>query len=436
VTRRQHTLLLLLVVAAIAARLVYAYWVHAPGQTVVSDMGAYHQQARHLLAGTLGPSDTFFPMGYPALIAAAYHLSPAGLRVMAAVQACAGGLTCLLAFLVARRFDLTFKGGLAAAATVAVYPPFIFYGSLLLTESISPLLVTLTIYLLLRTIETPRWWWAAALGLTFATASVVRTNILPFAPVIALCLVIGVGGWRRATAPASVALVAALPLLLVTSSLNSSLVGRWSGPSTNGGLNFFMMQAEVAQIQYYDSPIRPIRNVLKYKGVFEAPTPFYDEPYFYREGLRLVRAAPWRAVMRAVDGLRETAGLGQQTFWPPLDWRMPPGWRRDGYLALRTALDFTARAFLLLLLPPVLVIARLAVRRTLFEPRNVAWLATAGAVAVMLLTSVLFLADPRMHVPYDPLLLVATVAAGRLAFRLVTSPTTMGPYADPHCPGR
>jgi hypothetical protein len=53
--------------------------------------------------------------------------------------------------------------------------------------------------------------------------------------------------------------VAALPLLVLACTLNSSLTGRWSGLSTNGGLNFFMMQAEVASVWYFDMGIGPIR---------------------------------------------------------------------------------------------------------------------------------------------------------------------------------
>jgi hypothetical protein len=53
----------------------------------------------------------------------------------------------------------------------------------------------------------------------------------------------------------------------------------------------------------------------------------------------------------------------------------------------------------------------LAGRGALFDREHVIWLTVAGAFVTMLLTSLLFLADPRMHIPYDGLLIVASVAA-------------------------
>jgi 4-amino-4-deoxy-L-arabinose transferase-like glycosyltransferase len=376
-------------------------------------MAAYVNQGRHLREGTLGPPDTFFPMGYPALIAAAYAFSSHPLRLVALVQALAGGLTCLFGYLVARRASLSPAWSLGAASLVALYPPFVFYGSMLLTESVSPLLFTLVVWLMLRAIDTRRWQWAATLGVTFSAASLVRTNFLPFAPVIAVCMWVGANGqWKTAVRQLAAAVAAALPLLIWASAVNSSLTGRWSGPSTNGGVNFFMMQAEVALVGYYDGGIGPTRNMLKYKGRFEAAAPLYDEPYYYREGMRLISADPWRALARAGDGVRESLGLGLQTFWPAsrvLNSRVSPS---VVYAVLRKALDLTARAFVFtLVLPPLAVILVLAARRTLFDPPNVIWLTVAGVFATMLFTSLLFLADPRMHVPYDALLIVASVAA-------------------------
>ena len=230
-------------------------------------MEVYQRQARHLRQGPLGPDDTFFPMGYPAMV--------------------------------------------AGAAVVAIYPPFIHYGSLLLTEGIAPFLFTLMVWLMVRAADTGRWWWAAALGITFSAASLVRTNFLPFAAVIVLCIWAGLNRqWRIAAKQLAMVMLTAVPLLVVACWLNSSLIGRWTGPSTNGGLNFFMMQAEVAMVQSYDLHVGPIRNMMKYRGAYEAEMPFFEEPYYYREGMRLVRADPWRAAVRTADSLQESVGLG------------------------------------------------------------------------------------------------------------------------------
>ncbi len=422
-TRQHIVLLLILVSSATAARMAYGYWVHSPGESVYSDMAVYYRQALHLRDGTLGPEDTFNPMGYPALIAAASAVSTHPLRLVALAQALAGGLTSLLAYLLARRTSLSPAWSLLAATLVALYPPFVFYGSVLLTESVSPFIFMLMVWLMLRAIDTPRWQWATALGMTFSAAALVRPNILPFALVIALCVWIGVNRqWKIAIVQLGVTVVAALPLIVLACTINSSLTGRWSGLSTNGGLNFFMMQAEVASVWYYDMGIKPVRNMLKYQGTYAAAEPFYEERYYYREGMRLLRGDPLRALGRTGDGIRESLGLGMQTFWPasPVSRaRISPS---AVYDMLCVGLRLSARAFLfVLVLPPLLAVGFLAARGALFDREHVVWLTVAGAFVTMLLTSLLFLADPRMHVPYDGLLIVASLAAIRSALGFLAS---------------
>jgi hypothetical protein len=417
--RRPSTVVVLaLVAAATAGRLAYAYWVHAPGQSVYTDMAVYHRQALHLLAGVLSPEDTLFPMGYPALVAAAYAVSERGLRVMTGIQALAGGLTCLLAYLVARRFYLSEGWALAALVAVALYPPFIHYGSLLLTEAVSPLFFTLTIWLMLEALDRPTWWRVVALGVSFAVAVVIRPNLLPVAPVIAVCVWVGLGRQVRPSLRfLTVFSLAALPLLVIVSVTNSTLTRRFSGLSTNGGLNFFMMQAEVARVQFFDRGIGPVRNVIKYHGVFNSPVPLYEEPYFYREGLRLIRESPGRALVRAGDNLREATGLGAQAFWPLANASSDRDWKHARlYPAGTLVLRWCSRGFLfVLVLPPLAVILTLTARRVLFQPDQVAWIAVAGSLVTMLVTSLVFLADPRMHVPFDALLMVASLAAAKRA---------------------
>ncbi len=423
-TRLHLVLLLVLVSSATAGRMAYAYWIHSPAESVYSDMAAYYRQALHLSNGSLGPGDTFFPMGYPALIAAADAVSSHPLRLIALVQALAGGLTCLLAYLLARRAALSPPWSLLGAFITALYPPFVFYGSLLLTESVAPFLVMLTVWLMLRAVDSSRWRWAAALGVTFSAASLVRTNFLPFAVVIAVCVWVGLHRqWRLSAAPLAVTAMAALPLLAVASAVNSSLVGRFVGPGTNGGFNFFMMQAEVASARHDGWVVAPVRNVLKYQGRYESDAPFYYEPYFYREGMRLLRADPVRALLRACDGIRESLGVGLQTYWPasqgPRDRRpFPPAFQ-----VMRVALIVSARAFpIVLVLPPLVAIALLVARGTLFGRAQLIWLTVAGVFVMMLVTSLVFLADPRMHVPYDGLLIVASVAAAHWAWSALRGP--------------
>src|SRR6185436_941518 len=111
--------------------------------------------------------------------------------------------------------------------------------------------------------------------------------------------------WRAAINWSARALVAAMPLLALVVSLNSQLAGRVVGLSTNGGLNFFLMQADYQGVSAYDVWFSPILNHNRYRGMFESNVPLYEEDYYYREGMRAVRADPMKALRRVPDHLRE-----------------------------------------------------------------------------------------------------------------------------------
>jgi hypothetical protein len=58
----------------------------------------------------------------------------------------------------------------------------------------------------------------------------------------------------------------------------------------------------------------------------------------------------------------------------------------------------------------------LVLRGEWLQPVNAGWTLVAGSIVTLSFTFLVFLADPRVHVPFDALFIVATLAAvNRLA---------------------
>jgi 4-amino-4-deoxy-L-arabinose transferase-like glycosyltransferase len=397
-----------IVTVATALRFAMLLWVHAPSDSVYSDMASYHWQAQRILADELSPHDTLRPIGYAAFLAAVYALSHRSLLAVGVIQALLGSLTCALTYPLARRFQLPRGWALLACAVIAFYPPFIFYGTYFLTEAISPLLMTALVVATLWSFERPSWTATAVVGLLFAIGSIVRPNTVPLFPFLCAAAWIAADRrWRAAGIWSARVLVAAIPLLAFIVSLNSQLTGRLVGLSTNGGLNFFLMETDYEGVRYYDGSFSPIRNHNRYRVPFEAEAPFYEEDYYYREGIRAVRADPMRALRRLPDHLREGWGLGQQAYWPS----RPRGRDRLPRLDWRILQTCSKSFFVLFVALPTVTLVGMTLSGELWQRVNAGWLLVAGALLTLTLTFLVFLADPRMHVPFDALFVVATLAA-------------------------
>lgn len=407
-TVRANMALVAVLVVATIVRFAVLVWFHKPSDSVYSDMGSYHAQALRILADELSPHDTIRPIGYPAFLAAIYAVSHRSLKAVAIVQAMLGVLTCALTYLLARRFQLPPRWALVACAVIAVYPPFVFYGTYLLTEAIAPLLITAMIVAALWSFERRSWTTAAVVGILFAIASIVRPNTVPIFPFLCGAAWIAAGRSFGAAAVWSVrVLVAAIPLLAFVVSLNSQLTGRLVGLSTNGGLNFFLMQTDYQGVDAFEWSFSPILNHGRYRVMFKSPVPFYEEDYFYREGIRAIRADPMKALWRVPDHLRESWGLGRQAYWPA---RVR---NRDGTTRLEwRILQPCAKAFLPLFVAlPTLTLVAMTYRGELWRPETAGWVIVLGALVTLTVTDLVFLADPRMHVPFDGLFVTATLAA-------------------------
>jgi hypothetical protein len=381
----------LVTIVAIVPRVWFAVDQHPPGLFIGADMAMYAERAEHLRKDALGPADTMTPPGFPLLLALLQVVSPRGWAdLLAWAHALLGAATCGLVYLIGRRVSASPAVALAASLVAALYVPLIFYGGFVLSETLFAFAVTLSAWLVLRAADVPSWRRCAAAGLCMGAAAVVHAN---FAAGLALLFVFD----RRIAV--RVALCALLPIALACA-FASHLVGHLVGISTNGGVNFFLAHSDWRSACFPASDaiqcIVPRPNALREGPVYVSPGEAWNDHAFYMLGLKSIVSHPLRLL---VDGRNVTSGLGLTS----LDYY--PGW-----MAHPTLLHAFSRSFFwVALLPAAIRAAMLARRGALLESkaRFWLWLLVGQAIAILYL----YLGDPRIRVPFDPLCLVLAADA-------------------------
>lgn len=391
--------------------------VHSPGESLYSDMGNYDAVAEHIRHGRMSAADSFYPIGYPGFLAVIYALTDRNFMFVGVVQAVLGAATCWLVAVLTLRLTASRGASLVASAATALYPPLVYYGAMLLTESIAPFWFTLSVWLLLRAIDAPTHPRTAAAGITLAVATLIRPNVLVLYPFIVIVMMHAQHPRRAIGARAAAQLIGyAAPLLLGAAAINSALMGRISGLSTNSGVNFFLLQADVARLTYGTDWISPVRNA-PFSEVVSSPVPFSNERYFYREGVTAFLRRPDK-MRHIADNLSEGFGLGFQGYWPANQFFDFDDRKTD--VVLRRVLRWCSRAFFWLVILPIALETFLqALDGRLREPTQASTLLALSIIIGLVITSVIFLADPRIHVPFDAALIAfVTAAAMRVRLRL------------------
>ncbi|HEY8038169.1 MAG TPA: hypothetical protein VIF15_00170 [Polyangiaceae bacterium] len=381
-------------------RLWFVLSEHPPGLYVAADMAIYVERAGHWRAGSLSAVDTTTPPGWPALLALAQALAPSSWATLVAwAHALLGAATCALVHRVAWRLGRSEAIALAASMATALYLPLVVYEGLLLSETTSAFLVVLGAWLVLRASEQPAWRRCAAAGAALGAATLVHANLALALPL--LFLFDRRIAWR-------VAAVALVPVV-AASALASHLVGHPCGVATNGGVNFFLAHSDFAAVRFPAGDpvegIAPRPNMLRGGDVYVATVHAWDEGAFYALGLRELAHPPWRLLLD-LRNVKDGLGLGALAYWP-------------GWMAHQTLLRAFSRAYFWLALLPAAAHALVLARRRAFvwrSARGWLWLAVLQAVAALYL----FLGDPRIRVPFDPLVLAlageAWIAAVRRVF--------------------
>jgi tetratricopeptide (TPR) repeat protein len=211
------------------------------------DSSDYIQDAQVTLGQVPAVTPYYHSPFYGWFLATIFKLFGDQLLMVRLAQILVNGLSCILIYLLGCRL-FTKKEARVAAFIWAFYGPLIFYSSEVLNVTVVLFSYLLTFYLVIRAFDEPsttRW---ALAGIITGLAALTRPDILPFAAIVILALVIKVRHQEKALKPAflkrallSVAIFAlslSLPLLLV-GARNSKVSGEFAPLPANGGLNFY-----------------------------------------------------------------------------------------------------------------------------------------------------------------------------------------------------
>jgi 4-amino-4-deoxy-L-arabinose transferase-like glycosyltransferase len=212
----------------------------------VADGVYYDTIARRLADGQgyswLWPDGTVtaaahYPVGYPAMVAAAYRLFGAepGWAMVESTLLGAAGAAAIFAF-AARRASR--RAAIAAGLAFALHPALVSYTPALMTEGITASLLAIVLYLARRATEARSFGWAALLGLGVAAATYVRPQNILLAPLLPLAMTFVSGATLRRIAAVALLATAAAGLAIVPWTLrNCDAMGRCALVSVNGGWN-------------------------------------------------------------------------------------------------------------------------------------------------------------------------------------------------------
>lgn len=224
------------VVVGVALVLRFAFLALYPEPGRAGDSWEYLHRTRLLVSGRADLwTDTRWhawqtwirPPGYYLFLA--WVLGPFGgtPRTVAAVQAGLSGLTAGFVYLLARPL-FGRRAALAAGLLAAFYPEAVTTASRVLTEPLYMALLVPALALLARVSKRPRSAPAAAAGVLFGLASLVRSAPLFYVPGAALLLCLA-HPWRRAWRPAAVMVAATVVTVLPWIVRNSKIYGHPMG---------------------------------------------------------------------------------------------------------------------------------------------------------------------------------------------------------------
>ena len=352
-------------------------------RTPVFDEQQYARHAVDLIEGRgyineAGERVAYWPVGYPAVLAAGYTLLGQSNLTAVSLQIIFSIATCLLISILGSNTFGPAVGRLAALM-LGFYPTHVFYSTLQLTEPVFTLLVTAALMLLLRSLQS---WPAAVLaGLTLGCATLVRPAALLLPGF--LCLWYWIQGLRtRALVLTLLVGCASLAAISPWLARYHDLTGRWTVVSTTGGHNFWIGNHAGSFGGYAYSP--EIMPALRDGGR-------YDYSRGYRLGFEVILNGPVEAAVRTfrkasyffaleTDGvLWNLKGLPEQPAMPVT-------------LALLAAANVGYLVVLALAVLGLLTTSR-------GHPLGSLFLVVSGYLVLIALA---FFGDPRYHYPLLP----------------------------------
>ena len=384
--------MLVLVGTALATR--FAWYAALASRQPQWDEFEYLAHAVNLADGkgyidSAGQPTAYWPVGYPAVLAASVLLVGRGPLTGMLLQVLLGTATCVLVSHIGTS-ALGVRVGRVAALFLAVYPTHVAYASLYLTEPLFTLLLTASAALLLNGLarSTASTAWG---GLVIGLAALVRPVVL------LLPLALPLWYWRRqfhwGRVLARTLIAGACTLLAVSPWLarNHAVTGDWTTITVNGGHNFWIGNRPGALGGYprpeeFDEINEPLRTGSHYNFARGYPL-----------GLAAIAAAPLSAGVRALQKVSyffalETDGV----LWNLKGLATPPS------LAVTLALLGLANAAYLLMLSFAVLGLMGTPRR---HPLASLFLVLTGYLVAL---SAAFIGDPRFHYALVPLAMIFT----------------------------
>lgn len=281
----------LILLTALAVRLGFA--LSLGSRVVQPDEGVYLNLARNLhekrVFGLEGVPTADRPPALPFLVAAVYEV--AGPRIPAArvMNALLGALAVwLIHGFASAAFGR--REGLIAAAVAAVYPFFVYWSGVVMTETLTVCLVLGACWASDRLLKSPSARLAAAAGLLWGLAALTRTQNLAFPFLAAPWLLRGPEKRARALAAAAFLAAAAAPAAL-WSARNKAVLG-------SGSLDTHSGYTLIIRTMFYDQDnvdtsvaAEALARTEIYREAMKLPPDERDRA-FMRASLRFIRDNP------------------------------------------------------------------------------------------------------------------------------------------------
>ncbi|MGO8994271.1 MAG: ArnT family glycosyltransferase [Polyangiaceae bacterium] len=178
-----------------------------------------------------------YPVGYPALLAAAYLIFERPLAAMV-VNALFGGAMALGVYRLVRE-ERGSRAAILSALLVALHPALVPYTAAVMTEGIAAALLVIAVAVARGEYRRAWFGWALA-GIALGVATLVRPQCLLFAPLLGLLAPANASAWRDRLGSAVVVTAVALAVCAPWTARNCVAMHKCALVSVNGGWNLLI----------------------------------------------------------------------------------------------------------------------------------------------------------------------------------------------------